>query len=137
MLRRFLRSLHLPLKWHALCNLSGVKFLAPLLSVFILCFLTMACQKGSPRAISSASSPAVLSTNEFVIGMGGDVALTRTGSLENSPLGATRDQFLTWEEMSEGLVSLTAGNEFNFMNFIRIVFISIPSNSNEKKNSIF
>ena len=60
-------------------------------------------------------------TQEIVIGMGGDVSLSRPGSDKLLPTGASFNSFNTWEQMTHGLKKMTAGNDLNFMNLESVV----------------
>lgn len=60
-------------------------------------------------------------TQEIVIGMGGDVSLSRPGSDKLQATGSTFDTFKTWDQMTVGLKTMTAGNDLNFMNLESVV----------------
>lgn len=60
-------------------------------------------------------------TQEIVIGMGGDVSLSRPGSDKLDATGSTFNSFKTWEQMTVGLKKMTAGNDLNFMNLESVV----------------
>lgn len=60
-------------------------------------------------------------TQEIVIGMGGDVSLSRPGSDKLNATGSTYSSFQTWEQMTVGLKKMTAGNDLNFMNLESVV----------------
>jgi LAS superfamily LD-carboxypeptidase LdcB len=60
-------------------------------------------------------------TQELVIGMGGDVSLSRPGSDKLDATGSTFSKFMTWEQMTVGLKQMTAGNDLNFMNLESVV----------------
>lgn len=60
-------------------------------------------------------------TQELVIGMGGDVSLSRPGSDKLESTGSTFNSFTTWEQMTVGLKKMTAGNDLNFMNLESVV----------------
>ena len=61
------------------------------------------------------------SVQEIVIGMGGDVSLSRPASDKLEATGASFNSFTTWEQMTNGLKKMTAGNDFNFMNLESVV----------------
>ncbi|MBY0316902.1 MAG: CapA family protein [Bdellovibrionales bacterium] len=83
----------------------------PLFMILLISLLTPDCPIW-------AAAPAV---DEIVIGMGGDVSLSRTGVTEVNPRGATYGRFYTWEEMTAGLKPLTSDNDFNFLNMESVV----------------
>ncbi|MES2803237.1 MAG: CapA family protein [Bdellovibrionota bacterium] len=60
-------------------------------------------------------------TQEIVIGMGGDVSLSRPGSDKLDATGSTFSSFSTWEQMTVGLKKMTAGNDLNFLNLESVV----------------
>lgn len=60
-------------------------------------------------------------SEEIVIGMGGDVSLSKPGSTQLAANGSVFNKFYTWEQMTTGLQPLTANNDFNFMNLESVV----------------
>lgn len=60
-------------------------------------------------------------TQEIVIGMGGDVSLSRPGTDKLEPTGASFISFNTWAQMTYDLKQMTAGNDLNFMNLESVV----------------
>lgn len=62
-------------------------------------------------------------TQELVIGMGGDVSLSRPGTDKLDATGSTFSKFMTWEQMTVGLKKMTAGNDLNFMNLESVVSV--------------
>lgn len=60
-------------------------------------------------------------TQELVIGMGGDVSLSRPGSDKLPSNGSSFNSFMTWEQMTKDLKTMTAGNDLNFMNLESVV----------------
>lgn len=65
--------------------------------------------------------PSSVQVQELVIGMGGDVSLSRPGSDQLESNGSTLNRFYTWEQMTEDLEKMTAGNDLNFMNLESVV----------------
>jgi D-alanyl-D-alanine carboxypeptidase len=65
--------------------------------------------------------PSSAGVQELVIGMGGDVSLSRPGSDRLDANGSTFNRFYTWEQMTEDLEKMTAGNDLNFMNLESVV----------------
>lgn len=74
----------------------------------------------NPEAYLANRTPQSV-TQEIVIGMGGDVSLSRPGSDKLDATGATFSTFKTWEQMTVGLKKMTAGNDLNFMNLESVV----------------
>ncbi len=58
---------------------------------------------------------------ELVIGMGGDVSLSRAGTQQLDATGAVYNSFTTWDQMTLNLRKITAGNDFNFLNLESVV----------------
>ncbi|AZZ36617.1 hypothetical protein CIK05_07380 [Bdellovibrio sp. qaytius] len=60
-------------------------------------------------------------TQEIVIGMGGDISLSRPGTDKLEATGSSYNSFATWEQMTPGLKKMTAGNDLNFMNLESVI----------------
>lgn len=73
-----------------------------------------------PESYIKARSPQSLA-KEIVIGMGGDVSLSRPGSDKLDTTGSTFNKFTTWEEMTKDLKKMVAGNDISFMNLESVV----------------
>ena len=58
---------------------------------------------------------------ELVIGMGGDVSLSRAGTQKLDATGAVYNSFTTWDQMTLNLKKMTVGNDFNFLNLESVV----------------
>lgn len=58
---------------------------------------------------------------ELVIGMGGDVSLSRAGTQKLDARGAVYNSFTTWDKMTLNLTKMTTGNDFNFLNLESVV----------------
>lgn len=58
---------------------------------------------------------------ELVIGMGGDVSLSRAGTQNLDASGAVYNRFTTWDQMTLNLKKMTADNDFNFLNLESVV----------------
>lgn len=70
---------------------------------------------------STAREPSSTDVQELVIGMGGDVSLSRPGSDRLDPNGSSFNRFYTWEQMTKDLEKMTEGNDLNFMNLESVV----------------
>lgn len=77
-------------------------------------------QLQNPESYLNLRKPQAV-TQEIVIGMGGDVSLSRPGSDKLSSAGSSFNSFQTWEQMTVGLKKMTAGNDLNFMNLESVV----------------
>lgn len=75
----------------------------------------------NPEGYLNNRTPQSEVTQELVIGMGGDVSLSRPGSDKLDSTGSTFTNFQTWEQMTVGLKKMTAGNDLNFMNLESVV----------------
>lgn len=71
--------------------------------------------------LKSLRGPSSTSTGEIVIGMGGDVSLSRPGSDKLESHGSSFGKFYTWEQMTSGLKPMTENNDLNFMNLESVV----------------
>lgn len=74
----------------------------------------------NPESYLTNRTPQSVS-QEIVIGMGGDVSLSRPGSDKLDATGSSFSSFQTWEQMTVGLKKMTAGNDLNFMNLESVV----------------